>query len=369
MTRAVDEDVTTEVELVLSKLTNSNVTFAAFLPVIEKPKLQHLVLFYKESVDISALQSNITAKTNSKAKNAKNNTTSINNNNSDPIILSFNQDNLVQDLQLQQQTNTGGGLSENDTNYKRLIIRQASICGFKIEDPFAPAAAAAATSNGINSNGAFFVEAHKGTKEGVLYFLPNNILFGFKKPILLFDSRDIKSITYSSITRITFNITLLVKRPNPNSSNENEEEFIEEKVEFSMIDQSEFGKIDSYIKSKEVIDNSMAEELKAKPAKNSNKGFDNEELQKQLGGDNDNQEGDAGKGEEEDSDDEEEDGTYQIGDEVDDTSDVSDDDYEGESNGDDDEDDDEDDEDEDWSSDCILVVYSISLLSGFLCHL
>ncbi|GMM34360.1 Rtt106 protein [Saccharomycopsis crataegensis] len=274
-------------ELVLTNLTTTNIRFSAFLPVPEKPKLQCLVLFYEENLGSKY--------------------------NNDPLILNFNHEALVKDLM------TSKVLSASDKNYKNRIIRQASICGFKIDDPF------------INHD-SFFVDAHKGTKEGTLYFLPTNIIFGFKKPILLFDSKDIKSITYSSITRITFNITLLVSKHNSETG-----EVAEERIEFSMIDQAEFSKIDGYIKAKEVVDNSMAEELKAKPVLVSK----NRELENPLKQDV------VGILQEEpanDSDDEDEDGTYQIGEEEDE--DDSDESYGSDDGGEDDGDDSDSDSEE-----------------------
>ena len=145
----------------------------------------------------------------------------------------------------------------NETDFKTCkdyIRKQAIMTGFRIIDSFS----INGTTTKDNIQGqlkSFHVECHRGTKEGTLYFLPDHILFGFKKPILVFQSTDIASITYSSITRLTFNMTLITND--------------DEKFEFSMIDQSEYAKIDEYVKMKQVIDKSMSEELKAKKLKSS----------------------------------------------------------------------------------------------------
>lgn len=265
-------------ELILTELTNKGVYFSHFLPSAGKSNQEYLILFYRHA-----------------GKNAK-----------DPMLLNFNQEALVKDLTHR------GVLKDGDTDYKRLIIRQAKICGFDIKDGFR------------TGGNCFYVEAHKGSKEGTLYFLLDHILFGFKKPIILYDLKDVKSITYSSITRITFNITLLIRKDEQ-----------EQKIEFSMIDQSEFSKIDLFVKSKEVVDNSMAEELKAKPL--------NKKVSDAIEGAVEEALTKAENIEEEDSDDEEEDGTYQIGAEEDESSDES---SAGEAEDDDDEDDEDEEEEE-----------------------
>lgn len=247
MLTAVRPDTLGPPEFAITDLSTSNIYFSAFLPMAEKPKLQMFVAFYHHALKPG------------------------------PFVSTFSVDTLGKDI---------------GPDYKTRVIRQASMCGFKIEDPFA-------------GGDAFFVDAHKGSKEGVLYFLPNNIIFGFKKPILFYESKDIKSITYSSITRITFNVTLLVRKPDGE----------EERIEFSMIDQSEFSKIDLYVKAKEVEDNSMAEELKAKPVLKSKSAQEDNTAE-------DHDEVDA-EPENNDSDDEEEDGTYQIGEEGSDDSEGS----------------------------------------------
>lgn len=270
--------------MVIDELTKENITFSTFLPVPEKKNLLYLVIFYQRNL-------------NSAFSN-------------EPIVLTLNKEQVSKQL-------VGEKLIKEGDDFKVYIQRQAAVSGFKIADTF---------QGGFNS---FFVQAHRGTKEGLLYFLPNQILFGFKKPILLFKSEDIDSISYSSITRVTFNVTLVLKDG--------------EKFEFSMIDQNDFANIDGYIKNRQVLDNSMSEALKAKPlTKNQESGALAEAEQQFPEG---FEEGEV----DDDDDDEENDANFQAGAEIDDTSDVSDDEQSGlgEEEEDDDDEDEEDDEDDD----------------------
>lgn len=207
-----------KIELSISNL-RTNIKMATFLPVSEKPNLMYLFIKYDKAIE-----------TNNGEKL-----------HSDPILITLTKDHIL------QQFHKTGVLDISITDFNACIDymrKQAILTGFRISNPF--------VTNVGNEEivQSFFVNCHRGTKEGSLYFLPDNILFGFRKPILLFDSSDIESITYSSITRLTFNVTLITKEG--------------EKFEFSMIDQSEYTKIDQYVKRKQVIDKSMSEELKAK---------------------------------------------------------------------------------------------------------
>lgn len=216
-----------KIELSIHNL-RSSIKMATFLPVSEKPNLMYLFIKYTTPVDSDD-------DTNKQKKTI------------DPILIALTKDQIL------HQFHNFGILDSTITDFNQCIDymrKQAILTGFRISNPFT-----------INMNGgdvvrSFFVNCHRGTKEGSLYFLPDNIIFGFRKPILVFDSTDIESITYSSITRLTFNVTLITKS--------------DEKYEFSMIDQSEYTKIDEYVRRKQVIDKSMSEELKAKTKKNAN---------------------------------------------------------------------------------------------------
>ncbi|CUS22420.1 LAQU0S05e04962g1_1 [Lachancea quebecensis] len=192
---------------------NTSVKFATFLPFPEKKNMAYLFICYVPEGDPAA---------------------------NEFVLVTLNKDATVKQFQAASLLNSESAEFSNCVEY---IRKQAILVGFRISDPFS--AASGATPS-------FHVEAHRGTKEGTLYFLPDHVLFGFKKPILLFSSQEIESITYSSITRLTFNVTLITKSG--------------DKFEFSMIDQNEYTLIDDYVKRKQVIDNSMSEENKAKSA-------------------------------------------------------------------------------------------------------
>ncbi|AMD19183.1 HBR282Cp [Eremothecium sinecaudum] len=195
-------------ELIIKDLKDS-VNYAVFLPFSEKKNLLYLYMRYQNPDGT----------------------------NPDPVLLTMNKEVVLKQFKDASKVPPEATDFSECMEYMR---KQAILTGFRISDPFS------------NSNGppAFHVECHRGTKEGTLYFLPDHIIFGFKKPILTFDSNDIESITYSSITRLTFNVTLITKN--------------QDKYEFSMIDQSEYAHIDEYVKRKQVKDKSMSDELKAK---------------------------------------------------------------------------------------------------------
>ncbi|CDK26046.1 unnamed protein product [Kuraishia capsulata CBS 1993] len=205
----LSKGVDTQPEIMLDNLSSGNVTFAAILRVPEKKELRNLLIFYKQN----------------RGDMFKN----------EPILIQYN------DTLLNEQFSPI--LQKMD--FGTYLQRQCSLCGFQLID---------STSKEMRS---FFVDAYKGSKEGTLYFLPNHIIFGFKKPILMFKSTDIDSITYTSITRVTFNVTLMIVPADGDPENS-------DRFEFSMIDQQEFNKIDQYVRSKEFRDRSMTEELKAK---------------------------------------------------------------------------------------------------------
>lgn len=191
---------------------SKNIKMAVFLPVAEKMGNVYLFITYTKSVDDKY---------------------------GEPILITLNKESIL------QQFKQNGIIDKEGEEFVKCIEymrKQAILAGFRITDPF--------FTNSSQQSPSFHVECHRGTKEGTLYFLPEHLIFGFKKPILVFQSSDIESITYTSITRLTFNITLVTKEG--------------EKFELSMIDQSEYNKIDEYVKRKQVTDKSMSEELKAK---------------------------------------------------------------------------------------------------------
>ncbi|EME83739.1 uncharacterized protein MYCFIDRAFT_172814 [Pseudocercospora fijiensis CIRAD86] len=96
----------------------------------------------------------------------------------------------------------------------------------------------------------YHVKAHRGTKEGYLFFLPNGILFAFKKPLSFFPFSAIESISYTSVLQRTFNLVI--------AASDSQE------IEFSMLDQADFAGIDEYIKRHQLNDASMAATRRAK---------------------------------------------------------------------------------------------------------
>ncbi|KAH3672766.1 hypothetical protein WICMUC_004172 [Wickerhamomyces mucosus] len=274
-------------DIIITELNDSNIVFSTFLPIPEKINQIYFVLFYRRNL---------------------NNTF-----NNEPIVLTMNKDQINKQLIDEK-------LIKEGEDFKNYIQRQALVSGFKISETF-----------GVKFKNSLYVAAHRGTKEGLLYLLPNHILFGFKKPIQLYNSKDIESFSYSSITRVTFNVTISLKNG--------------EKHEYSMIDQQDFANIDTYIKTRKFQDNSMSEELKAKPMSKGNEfagALAEAEREAEAEAEAEGQDQDQ----EEDSDDEEADANFETVVEVDDTSDVTDDENDSGIE-EDEEDEEEDEEDED----------------------
>jgi hypothetical protein len=105
---------------------------------------------------------------------------------------------------------------------------------------------------------AVFVKAFRGSKDGYLFFLPNGILWGFKKPMMFLPHERIAAVSYTSVLQRTFNLSVEV-----DMSVAGEEE-LKEEYEFSMLDQEDFGGIDGFVKRHGLQDKSMAEQRKAK---------------------------------------------------------------------------------------------------------
>jgi len=99
---------------------------------------------------------------------------------------------------------------------------------------------------------AFHVKAFRGSKEGYLFFLAPGILWTFKKPLGFFSHGLIQSISYTSVLQRTFNLNITV----------NDEK--QQEIEFSMLDQADFGGIDEYVKRHGLNDASLAASRKAK---------------------------------------------------------------------------------------------------------
>ncbi|KAK3066664.1 hypothetical protein LTR53_016902 [Teratosphaeriaceae sp. CCFEE 6253] len=104
---------------------------------------------------------------------------------------------------------------------------------------------------------AYHVKAYRGSKDGYLFFLPNGIVFGFKKPLAFFAFATIEAISYTSVLQRTFN--LVITAHDDSASAEDTKD-----VEFSMLDQADFAGIDEYIKRHGLNDASMAAARRAK---------------------------------------------------------------------------------------------------------
>jgi len=98
---------------------------------------------------------------------------------------------------------------------------------------------------------AYHAIAHRGAKEGFLYFLSTGILYGFKKPVVFFPLSAIREVTFTNVLQRTFN---LVVSTEDNVQGE----------EFGMIDQACFDGIQNYAKKHSIQDASLSEQRKAK---------------------------------------------------------------------------------------------------------
>ncbi|KAL2752401.1 hypothetical protein ACRALDRAFT_1094917 [Sodiomyces alcalophilus JCM 7366] len=105
---------------------------------------------------------------------------------------------------------------------------------------------------------AVHVKAFRGSKDGYLFFLPNGILWGFKKPLLFAPLGRIAAVSYTSVLQRTFN--MVVEVFTGTGGDEGTEE-----LEFAMLDQEDYQGIDqSYVRRNGLQDRSMAEQRRAK---------------------------------------------------------------------------------------------------------
>ncbi|KAK0849643.1 hypothetical protein LTR03_005061 [Friedmanniomyces endolithicus] len=114
---------------------------------------------------------------------------------------------------------------------------------------------------------AYHVKAHRGSKDGYLFLLPNGIVSGFRKPLAFFPFATIEAISYTSVLQRTFNLVITSREPPTAAAAAAAQEGNESEtkdVEFSMIDQADFAGIDGYVKRHGLNDASMAGERRAK---------------------------------------------------------------------------------------------------------
>lgn len=115
------------------------------------------------------------------------------------------------------------------------------------------------------SEKAVHVKAFRGSKDGYLFFLRTGILWGFKKPLVFLPLDRIVSVSYTSVLQRTFNMVVEVDVGDGAT----------EELEFSMLDQEDYGGINQdYVHKYNLQDQSMAEQRKAKRelAENAKKG-------------------------------------------------------------------------------------------------
>lgn len=264
------------------------------------------------------------------------------NNSSDPIICQINFELIkVQLIEAgkipPEQENDGSDSESEDSDEDPIhdaiidfLQRQFQLCGINLvnhvpsTNPLASGnknTFALNTDSGIaidslqTPNSLVMVTAYKGSKEGSLLLLAASnstkpyLIFGFKKPILIFELSRVKHISYTNITRITFSLLITIEHEGAE----------EETLELGMIDQQYYSVLDSFIKGQRINDNSFNDDLREKVKK---KDGDDEGDAEGADGGGDNAAGNrAGtelgallEGQEmAESDDEDEDGTYQVG--------------------------------------------------------
>jgi len=146
----------------------------------------------------------------------------------------------------------------------RLLNEHLSVHGKSVSYPSESEFASAIPPTGRPGERSYHVKAHRGSKDGFLFFLSQGVLWAFKKPLLFLPFSAITSISYTSVLQRTFNLNVVAS---PSEGNELE-------IEFSMIDQADYAGIDDYVKKHGLHDASLAASRKAK-VYNVNKTADN----------------------------------------------------------------------------------------------
>jgi hypothetical protein len=137
-------------------------------------------------------------------------------------------------------------------SYKALLISAfKQLSGILVSEPSSSEFESPIALPGRPKETAFHAVAHRGAKEGYLYFLNTGILYGFKKPVSFFPLSTIREVTFTSILQRTFN---LVVSTEDNVDGE----------EFGMIDQMLFAGIQGYTVKHGIQDASLSEQRKAK---------------------------------------------------------------------------------------------------------
>lgn len=126
------------------------------------------------------------------------------------------------------------------------------------------------------SEPAVHVKAHRGSKDGFLFFLPNGILWGYKKPLLFLPLDRIVALSYTNVLQRTFNVEVEVDvshappaaaaaQDGQQKADNDASEMKTEVIEFAMIDQEDYQRIDeTYVRRHGLNNRSMAEGRRAK---------------------------------------------------------------------------------------------------------
>lgn len=152
------------------------------------------------------------------------------------------------------KTAVGGDSFQFDSteSYKSVIFSAfRQLAGVVVVEPSTAEFSSPIPVPGRPKDTAFHVIAHRGAKEGYLYFLSAGILYGFRKPIMFFPLSTIREVTFTNILQRTFN---LVVSTEDNVDGE----------EFGMIDQAVFAGIQGYSVKHGIQDASLSEQRKAK---------------------------------------------------------------------------------------------------------
>ena len=158
------------------------------------------------------------------------------------------QEYFGEDLEMvKRYAGPSGGGSEN------LLEAALSMVGVKLTVPEEKEFASATPEAHRKGEKAFHVKAFRGSKDGFLFFLATGIFFGFKKPLFYVGLEDVESVSYTSVLQRTFNMVI--------SYREGDEE---KEVEFSMLDQADYGGINGYVGKHGLSDASLAAGRRAK---------------------------------------------------------------------------------------------------------
>lgn len=152
------------------------------------------------------------------------------------------------------KTAVGGDSFKFDSteSYKSvLFVAFKQLAGVSVVEPSTTEFSSPIPVPGRPKDTAFHVIAHRGAKEGYLYFLSTGILYGFRKPIMFFPLGTIREVTFTNILQRTFNLVV---------STEGDVEG----EEFGMIDQAVFAGIQGYSEKHRIQDASLSEQRKAK---------------------------------------------------------------------------------------------------------